>query len=347
MANCFNHYLLGSVMRKIIILSFALFAILSIVSAQQSRIKQLERKSQQYIEQGNYRKAIQTLEEADKIQRSSNAIQILTDDNIARASRFVKLAHTYINNGDYGKALENLERARKLIGNKRSWDARYWLAAIDEAYGTAYKKMKFYDIAQRYLNSALDQYKKLVSMREGSPEALRILIANLETELNDISNTNISNTTLNLDNQKLRTLPSQLPAFLENLSLSGNRFRDFPSELANFKNLKVINLANNSISDVKFDFGSLQQLKWLNLSNNKIKTLDETISKAQNLEYIDLSNNKLKALPVGISNLKNLKVLNLRNNKLPFSAIKNLLQAMPKTNIIHDEYIQKGESVEE
>lgn len=331
-------------MNKLKIFLIVVLAISSITNAEQTKTKQLERRSQMLIEQGNYRKAIETLEEAEKIQKRGSEVKIITDDNIARASRFVKLAQTFINNGDYGKAFENLENARKIIGNRRSWDARYWLAAIDEAYGTAYKKMNFRDEAKRYLLSALNEYKKLITMKEGSPEAVRILIANLELELNNISMTNNSNYTLNFDNQKLRTLPSQLPNNLENISLVENRFREFPRDLANYKNLKVINLANNSISDVKFNFADLSKLVWLSLSNNKIKTLDETIGNAKNLEYLDLSNNKLKSLPVSITNLRNLKVLNLKNNKIPFSVIKSLLQAMPGTNIIHDEYIQKGES---
>lgn len=329
-------------MKKLVLIILIISVAFAFSQQNKSRLNELERKSQLYIEQGNYRKAIAALEEADKLQKSGSQLKLTTTDNIPRASRFVKLAQTYINNGDYGKAFENLEKARKIIGNRRSWDAQYWLAAIDEAYGTAYKKMNFSNEARRYLTSALNTYNRLISMPEGSPDAVRILISNIENELSNI-NSATGSSVLNFDNQKLRQLPANLPSNLQNISLVQNRLRSFPTEFTNYKNLQVINLSKNILTDVKFDFSNLKYLKYLDLSDNKIKSLDENIANATSLEYLNLSNNKLKNIPMSLTKLKNLKVLNLKGNKLQFSTIKTLIQSMPYTNILHDEYIQKGD----
>ncbi len=332
-------------MKKYILLIMALCLIS--FSNDNQRIKSLETKSKRYIEQGNYKKAISTLEEANRMKfASQQSANSASNSNVSRASRFVKLAQSYINNGDFGKAFENLEKAGKLIGKNRSWEAQYWSASIDEVYGNIYKKINITDKAREYLNSALSKFQKLIAMPGGSQDAVKILIANLENEINGLPLITNNSVVLNFDNQKLRDLPANLPQNVENISISSNRLRNFPQGITNFKQLKVLNLSNNSISEVKFDFGNTPQLRWLDLSNNKIKSLDETIGKASNLEYLDLSDNKLKTIPMSITNLKRLKVLNLKNNRLPFSSIKTILQSLPNTNVLHDEYLQKGEESE-
>ncbi len=332
-------------MKKYIFIILALCLVA--FSNDSQKIKSLETKSKRYIEQGNYKKAISTLEEANRIKfAQQQTTRTPTSNNISQASRFVKLAQSYINNGDYGKAFENLERASRLIGNNRSWEAQYWSAAIDEAYGTIYKKMELTDKAREHLNRALGKYQRLITMPGGSQDAVRILIANLENEIKELPSISKNSVVINFDNQKLRDLPTNLPQDVENISVSSNRLRNFPQGIANFKQLKVLNLSNNSISEVRFDFGNIKQLHYLDLSNNKIKSVDESIGKASNLEYLDLSNNKLKTIPISITNLKNLKVLDLRNNRLVFSSVKTILQSLPGTNVLHDEYIQKGEETE-
>lgn len=332
-------------MKKYIFIVMAIFLVS--FSNDNQKIKSLETKSKKYIEQGNYAKAISALEEANRIKSEQRQpTRPATSRNVSQASRFVKLAQSYTNNGDYGKAFENLERAERLIGKNRNWEAQYWSAAIDEAYGVIYKKMNITDKASEHLKLALRKYQQLISMPGGSQDAVKILIANLENELSELPLISNNSVVLNFDNQKLRDLPANLPQQVENISVSSNRLRNFPQGISNFKQLKVLNLSNNSISEVKFDFGSIRQLRWLDLSNNKIKSLDESIGKASNLEYLDLSNNKLKTIPMSITNLKNLKVLNLKNNKLAFSSIKTILQSLPNTNVLHDEYLQKGEETE-
>jgi len=92
------------------------------------------------------------------------------------------------------------------------------------------------------------------------------------------------------------------------------------------------------------------QLKYLDLSNNKVKNIDGDFADIPNLEYLYLNGMNLKKLPTSIIKLPKLKILDIRGNNIPFSEIKNLIQSMPNTLIIHDNYVletQKGEEEEE
>jgi hypothetical protein len=50
---------------------------------------------------------------------------------------------------------------------------------------------------------------------------------------------------------------------------------------------------------------------------------------------------------VGLTELKGLKVLKMTDNNIPFSMIKNLIQSMPNTLIIHDNYVKEATEEEE
>ncbi len=276
---------------------------------------------------------------------------------VLQGARYVKLANSYIHDGDYNKALQMLSIATAKLQNLTGQESLYWKAAIQEAYGTLFAKMNMLNEAKEHLQSALSAYKKIITMPDGSPYAVKSLIDKLDMPIGNpppwnsvqISGGAIAGLTniANYDDSKLKQLPSGLPNSIENISLAGNKFRDFPTELARLPNLQCINLANNKLTNINIDFSSLKKLKWLDVSNNKIKEIGNGISSATSLEYLDLSGNKLKELPIGISNLKSLKILNLKNNRIPFAKIKTLIQSMPTTNIVHDEYVPKEEDIEE
>lgn len=268
-------------------------------------------------------------------------------DRIAQGARYVKLANSYIHNRDFGKAFEILRKAENELKNIDSRDALYWKAAVSEAYGISFSNMNMKDEAKKYLEEALAIYSKIIKMPGGSPDAIEIIMSNLEVALLEVQSkdyqkgnpvagmTNLAN----FDNSKLRQLPNNLPSDMENISLAENKFREFPSELMKFSNLKYVNLSKNNISGVNVGFGSLKKLKWLDLSDNKIKELGDGISEATSLEYLNLSDNRLKEVPIGLIKLKSLKILNLKGNRIPFAKIKTLIQSMPSTNILHDEYV--------
>ena len=263
--------------------------------------------------------------------------------NTAEASRFVKLANTYLQNDNFEKADASLNKARELLGKANSWEEQYWSAAIDEAYGNYYMKLNNAEMAKFSFNQALKKYKKLINMKGGSQDALEELLehsAALENSLNILSgNTKV----VSLDNQKLKQIPSFLPQNMESFSCNNCKLREFPNQFTAYKNLKTIILSNNNLKE--FQVSQFPNLTMLDLSNNKIKQIDGDF--AQNmphLEYLLLQNNSLKELPLSITNMKKLKVLNISGNKIPFSIIQSLIQALPNTLIIHDNYILEEEA---
>lgn len=271
-------------------------------------------------------------------------------DNTLLGARYIKLANTYLNADNINGTMEFLKKADKALEKQSGWSAEYWRAAADEAYGFAFVKMKMPDEARKHFATALGKYKRLITMENGSPDAIKEIMTQIEALENGtsglmsssnsgaiagLSNSNV----INYDNLKLRDLPTDIPRNAINISLANNKFRDFPSGLAQYSSLKYINLSNNRIRDFSPNYAEFKNVIWINLSDNRIKTIPNGISAMKNLEFLDLSNNRLKEIPADISNMKSLKVLNLMGNRIPFPRIKNLLQSMPNTNILHDEYI--------
>ncbi len=280
---------------------------------------------------------------------SSNYL-ISKANNLNLGIRYIKLASSYREARDYDNAFKYLKESQSIIYKYKNADARYWKAAIKENFAYTYKAIGMNEEAQRYLDSAIVDYKILIAQPDGSPIPLQLLrenMLNLNFTKEQFKSFDKSDyTTINYDNQKLKELPNNTPNNVVNLSITDNRFKDIPFNIQNFTDLKYLNLANNKIKAIKLDFSKLKNLNWLNLSGNKIRTIDESISELKNLNFLDLSNNLLKKLPLGLCNLKNLKVLNLKNNKIPFEQIAQLIKCLPNTNILYDTFIRKGDEIE-
>lgn len=263
--------------------------------------------------------------------------------------RNIKLAGSYRAAKDYDNSFRYLNLSQKALHNNKSKEAAYWKAAVKEGFALTYRDIGMYQEALKYIDSAITDFKRIITQPDGSP----LPLSHIKEQLNDlifnreqIKPLNIPQNILNLDNQKLKEIPSTVPAGVENLSLANNKFKNLPNTLSRFNNMKYLDLSDNKIRDGRFNFTTLTNLIWLDLSNNKIKELDESISELKNLNFLDLSGNNMKNIPVGICNLKSLKILNLKDNKIPFEQIANLIKCMPNTNILYDIYVLKGDEEE-
>lgn len=277
--------------------------------------------------------------------------------NLDLGVRYLKLANTYREANEFNKAEEFLDKGKKLVNVGYKWENKYWTAVADEYYAYLYNDLSkiqndesnrnyFKQLSIEHFNKAKNEYNKLVKMDDGSQEALTEIIENvksLDKKFSSVgknsknSYNNLENV-LNYDRLKLRELPVGISENAENLSLSENKFREFPPGLSRFSNLQYLNLSDNNIKSISQDIEQLRNLKWLDLSDNKLKELPVNICNLQNLEELDLMNNKLKSLPASICQMQNLKILNLKNNDLPYQEIANLIKCLPNTNIFLDEY---------
>jgi hypothetical protein len=244
-----------------------------------------------------------------------------------------------------------LDKSLSIIKNAKAADKEYWTAAVYENYAYIYKDLGLAKDCDAYLDKSLAIYRKIISQTDGSPIPLGIIKDKIDsldyTKINNKPNTQEYKVILNLDNQKLKELPNNLPNNIENLSASGNRIHDISSLTAEFLDLKYLNLSDNRIRNANIDFKNVSNLVWLNLSKNKLRSLKADLSSLTQLDFLDLSYNSLKDIPNSIMSLKSLKVLNLKGNKIPFEQISNIIRALPNTNILYDEYIIKGEESEQ
>ena len=272
--------------------------------------------------------------------------------------RYLKLGNTYRESGNFDKAEEYLEQGRNLVSRDG-----YWSATANEFLGYLYRDMvssgNYSDnsdyllaLAKENMEQALKGFQKAVKQPDGSPLALSELMQNIEQINGAIeSNSQTSDGTtgnnpqsygngkiINIDNSKIKEIPSDLPVTMENFSAVHNKIKEIPSDLSRYPKLKYLNLKKNKISSIENGINGLKELKILNCSDNKIKSLPQNIGELKQLEVLDVSNNKLKDIPSSILTLKNLKVLDISGNKIQFSEIAAFLKNMPNTNIIFDKY---------
>ena len=271
--------------------------------------------------------------------------------------RYLKLGNTYRESGSFEKAEEYLKQGKKLVAKDG-----YWSASASELLGYLYRDMvasgKYGDnsdyllsLAKENMEKALIGFQKAVKQPDGSPTAISELMKNIEEIKGTIQNDKYSigakagnNSTaqygnakvINMDNSKIKEIPTDLPISMENFSAVNNRIREFPVSFTQFPKLKYLNLKKNKITSIENGINGLKGLKTLNCSDNKIKLLPQSIGELKQLEILDISNNKLKEVPASIIALKNLKVLDISGNKIQFSNISTLIKNMPNTNIIFD-----------
>lgn len=246
---------------------------------------------------------------------------IAKEDN-ELAKRYIKLGNTYREAGNFSNSAEYLKKGIQMLNDSKSWDGKYWLAVAHEFYAYFYRDMNMPEESKNEFQKAHTLYRELISMEGGSNEAIKEAELNLK-KIDDIiagedfrNNSNLK--IASYDDMNLRSAPGNIPSKVENLSLKDNKLRDFDYVILNLKELKYLDLSDNKIRDLPNAqmLKQIDKLKWLDLSNNKLKRAD------------------ISSLCV----LENLAVLNLSGNEIDFNQIKNLIQCLPNTRIIHDEY---------
>jgi Leucine-rich repeat (LRR) protein len=265
--------------------------------------------------------------------------------SLNEAKRLLKLANTYITSENFDNANDNLNKAKEIIAKYNSWEGKYWDAAADETLGNLYLKNGVTPLAQISYETALKKYKKLLHSKEGSQVAMEELLAKINgLEQSTFSIDSKNSKVISLDNTKKAVDRLELPPGVESFSCNNCKLKEFPYSALQSQKIKTIVLSNNRIKE--FTPQKNNNLEYLDLSNNRLKEINGSLKDLSKLKYFDISGNSFKAIPTGLTELKGLKVLKLTGNKIPFSMIKNLIQSMPNTLVIHDNYILE-EPIEE
>ena len=101
---------------------------------------------------------------------------------------------------------------------------------------------------------------------------------------------------LSLDFNLLTSLPPELQYLsnLEELSLSGNKFVDFPLVILQLPKISLINFNKNQITKIPADIIKLKDtLKFLYLEENNISILPDEVAELKSLEQLWLSKNPI------------------------------------------------------
>ncbi|XP_078449077.1 slit homolog 2 protein-like isoform X1 [Lampetra planeri] len=126
-------------------------------------------------------------------------------------------------------------------------------------------------------------------------------------------------TVVRCSNHDLNALPKGIPRDLTEIYLDGNQLTMVPRELANFKNLKLIDLSNNRISTIaNFSFANMSQLSTLILSFNRLRCVPQkAFMGLKSLRVLSLHGNDISMVPDGaFGDLTSLSHLALGANPL-------------------------------
>lgn len=273
-------------------------------------------------------------------------LSVAFSQDLNYAKRLLKLANTNIWLENYDEASELVEEAQRIISKYSSWEAKYWDAVADETLGLIYYQLGNYDLAEDKFTLAHNKYKNLIrSDFKGSQFKTVDLINKSREKGGKVSqqkskeNGKIVNISYSAVAGFLN-LPNDVFAFV---AVESN-INSFPGELYGKKDLKYIILKGNRLTNVVLR--DIPSLEFLDLSDNNLSNLQLDVASLPNLKYLDLSGNRLRTIPKEILSLKNLEYIDVSKNNIPFSEVANLIQNLPNTVVIYDQYVLPEEEEE-
>jgi len=145
---------------------------------------------------------------------------------------------------------------------------------------------------------------------------------------------------LELRKKKLKEFPKEIAQFknLQYLDLSKNNIKELPPEIDSLKNLQILILSKNDIESLPKEIGNLKALQYLNVNQNDLSSLPPQIGSLTSLKNMDLWSNNVDKFPNEMRNLKQLKVLDLRVILIPDAEQWRVQEMLPKTKIYFSPY---------
>ncbi|XP_024612444.1 nephrocan-like [Neophocaena asiaeorientalis asiaeorientalis] len=189
-----------------------------------------------------------------------------------------------------------------------------------------------------YVSHSKIQHLQLSNFAQMSAlEDFILLASGTESVENDTFKTLSTLKTLELWKNKLRQVPSALPASLEVLKLNDNSIYVLHrSDFEGLKKLKILELKNNLISSLPPSMlSSLVSLQSLVLDSNNIESVNGPLA-LPHLEHLSMENNKLHLIPASFfTSLQSLQFLSFSSNfltKIPINLPKSLLSLKMERN---------------
>ncbi len=135
---------------------------------------------------------------------------------------------------------------------------------------------------------------------------------------------------LNLDRNRIASLPATLPSGLRWLRLNGNGLTALPDSIGSLADLRRIYLNDNALVTLPDSFASLSSLEDVALSGNKLTDFPAVLLALPNLRNLDLrGNGAITKLPENIGDMKALRTLTLAGCRIPKAERDRIRQALP------------------
>lgn len=140
---------------------------------------------------------------------------------------------------------------------------------------------------------------------------------------------------LSLRKKKFKTFPSELYQFknLQYLDLSKNSIDELPDSITLFINLQHLICSKSGLKRLPPNMGKLKNLKYLNVNQNDIERLPLSFGELENLEVADLWSNNLEYFPETMKKMTKLRLMDLRNILIPQNHQDNIQAMLPNTKI--------------
>lgn len=149
------------------------------------------------------------------------------------------------------------------------------------------------------------------------------------------------------------------PDTIYGISFQKMKLYEVPSELINFKNLKLLNFSKNKLSSIPKFIGELKYLEELNLTRNKLEyypielcanesirilklgqnlfqSIPNCIESLEKLEYLDVFDTPISSLPESIARLKKLKKIDFTGIRFSYVFQESWIGKLKDVELIFD-----------
>lgn len=140
---------------------------------------------------------------------------------------------------------------------------------------------------------------------------------------------------LDLSGQKLKEIPDEIYQFknLNALDLSGNKLKEIPERLGEFTHMQELRLSRNKLVQLPPGFCGMVHLKRLDVSRNALIGLPSCIGAFTEMVSMDLWDNDLADFPEEMSNMEALRFVDLRAIQFEEPEMEHIQGLIPKAKI--------------